>query len=136
MKTLVAGWFSFELMGATAGDLMTRDLACEWLTRAGRPYDIAVAPPFTGGVDWREVDPAGYSDVVFVCGPLGNGPPVDAFLADARPTLSRPDLPRSAGSTQGARVRAGGLFLHDRFSEAGDLWIGVADAPGRRLHPG
>ena len=28
MKTLVAGWFSFELMGASAGDLMARDVAC------------------------------------------------------------------------------------------------------------
>jgi hypothetical protein len=53
MKTLVAGWFSFEQMGATAGDLMARDLACDWLERAGHSYDVALAPPFSGGVDWR-----------------------------------------------------------------------------------
>jgi hypothetical protein len=79
-KTLVAGWFSFEEMGATAGDLMARDVACDWLRRVGRDYDIAVAPPFTGGIDWRAADPAAYDTVVFVCGPFGNGWPVTDFL--------------------------------------------------------
>ena len=80
MKTLVAGRFSFEQMGATAGDLMARDVACEWLTQAGRTWDVAVAAPFTGGVDWRTVDPADYDEVVFVCGPFGNGWPITEFL--------------------------------------------------------
>jgi hypothetical protein len=80
VKTLVAGWFSFEGMGATAGDLLARDLACEWLREAGRSVEVAHAPPFSGGVDWRSVDPAGYPEVVFVCGPFGNGPPLDGFL--------------------------------------------------------
>jgi hypothetical protein len=80
MKVLVAGWFSFEEMGATAGDLMARDLACEWIQRAGRTCDVALAPPFYGGVDWHSVDPGSYSDVVFVCGPFGNGWPVTDFL--------------------------------------------------------
>lgn len=80
MKTLVAGWFSFEGMGATAGDLLARDLACEWLREAGRSVEIAHAPPFSGGVDWRSVDPDRYQEVVFVCGPFGNGPPLDRFL--------------------------------------------------------
>ena len=47
---------------------------------AQREVDIALAPPFQGGVDWRAVDPTVYSHVVFVCGPIGNGPPVDEFL--------------------------------------------------------
>lgn len=81
MKVLVTGWFSFEGMGATAGDLMTRDLACAWLRECRRDFDIAVAPPFSGGVNWQEVDPNQYSDVLFVCGPFGNGPPVRDFLA-------------------------------------------------------
>ncbi len=80
MKTLVAGWFSFEQMGATAGDLLARDLVCEWLARAGRMVDVALAPPFEGGVDWRAVEPGIYSHVVFVCGPFGNGWPVTDFL--------------------------------------------------------
>jgi hypothetical protein len=79
-RVLVAGWFSFEQMGASAGDLIARDLTCRWLERAGRAYDVAVAPPFTGGVDWRAVDPGRYADVLFVCGPFGNGPPLAEFL--------------------------------------------------------
>jgi hypothetical protein len=79
-KTLVAGWFSFEEMGATAGDLIARDLVCEWLSAIGREFDVAVATPFTGGVDWRVVEPSGYAEVVFVCGPFGNGRPLTEFL--------------------------------------------------------
>jgi hypothetical protein len=80
MRTLVVGWFSFNEMGASAGDLMACELACEWLKVAGRPYDVAWAPPFTGGVDWTKVDPHTYSDVIFVCGPFGNGWPITDFL--------------------------------------------------------
>ena len=80
MKTLVAGWFSFEQMGASAGDLIARDLACSWLEEAGHAYDVALAAPFEGGVNWRIVDPAAYSHVVFVCGPFGNGEPIKEFL--------------------------------------------------------
>jgi hypothetical protein len=80
MRTLVAGWFSFAEMGATAGDLLCRDLVCDWLGQIGCAYDVAVAPPFAGGVDWETVDPATYSNVVFVCGPLGNGWPVADFF--------------------------------------------------------
>jgi hypothetical protein len=83
MKVLVAGWFSFQGMGTTAGDLMVRDVACDWLEDAGCAYDVAVAAPFTHGrgVDWRGAAPNGYDCVVFVCGPIGNGPPVNEFLA-------------------------------------------------------
>ncbi|MGE5193888.1 MAG: polysaccharide pyruvyl transferase family protein [Deltaproteobacteria bacterium] len=80
MRVLVAGWFSFEQMGATAGDLMARDVACEWIRRSGLEYDVAHAPPFRGGVDWKSVEPQTYSHVIFVCGPFGNGPPVTEFL--------------------------------------------------------
>ncbi|MCZ6802245.1 MAG: polysaccharide pyruvyl transferase family protein [Nitrospirae bacterium] len=80
MKTLVAGWFSFEQMGATVGDLLTRDLVCQWLSKAGLDYDMAVAPPFDDGVYWASVDPQIYSHVIFVCGPFGNGWPIPEFL--------------------------------------------------------
>jgi hypothetical protein len=80
MRILVAGWFSFKQMGATAGDMLARDLTCEWLEQAGHSYDVAVAPPFRGDVDWRFVDPKAYSHVVFVCGPFGNGGPITEFL--------------------------------------------------------
>src|SRR5436305_1693050 len=36
VKALVTGWFSFEQMGASAGDLLARDVACKWLRDAGR----------------------------------------------------------------------------------------------------
>jgi hypothetical protein len=80
MKVLVAGWFSFEGMGATAGDLLSRDLVCLWLGEGGIPFDVAVAPPFVGGSCLSSVDPTSYTHVVFVCGPFGNGPPVTDFL--------------------------------------------------------
>ena len=80
MRALIAGWFSFEGMGATAGDLMARDLCAEWLLSRGWSHDVAVARPFVGGVDWRTVDPDAYDMVVFVCGPFGNGWPVTGLL--------------------------------------------------------
>ena len=80
MKVLIAGWFSFEQMGASAGDLMARDLVCNWLSNAGLKYEMATASPFTGGVDWQQIDPTGYQAIVFVCGPFGNGPPITEFL--------------------------------------------------------
>ncbi|HET6598251.1 MAG TPA: polysaccharide pyruvyl transferase family protein, partial [Anaerolineales bacterium] len=81
MKALVAGWFSFEDGHATAGDLITRDLVCEWLEAAGIPYEIALVPPFTGGVDWRSVEPQTFSHVVFVCGPFGRDEYEEEFLS-------------------------------------------------------
>jgi hypothetical protein len=81
MRTLVVGWFSFPGMGATAGDLLARDVVCEWLEDAGRPYDVALAPPFEDGVDWQAVDPGDYEDLVFVCGPFGNGWPITDLLS-------------------------------------------------------
>src|SRR5258706_8699885 len=80
MHILVAGWFSFEKMGATAGDIIARDLVSSWLEEAGITYDIALASPFEGGINWEETDPHRYTDVVFVCGPFGNGWPVTEFL--------------------------------------------------------
>jgi hypothetical protein len=82
IRVLVAGWFSFPGMGTTAGDLMARDVVCDWLDDAGCPYDVAVAPAFTHerGIDWRGASPGDYGCVMFVCGPFGNGPPVTEFL--------------------------------------------------------
>ena len=81
VKVLVAGWFSFEDMGATGGDLMVRDVVCEWLRAIGVPFDVATTPPFEGGVDWQEVNPESYSHVCFVCGPIGNVWPVTDFMS-------------------------------------------------------
>ena len=79
---LVAGWFSFEYMGATAGDLIARDIVCAWLQEAGITYDIAVSTSFQvfGGVNWQEANTSDYTDVIFVCGPFGKGSPLTEFL--------------------------------------------------------
>ncbi len=79
-RALLTGWFSFEGMGATSGDLTARDMAATWLHASGFEVDVANAKPFSGGVDWRHADPASYSHVVFVCGPLGNGWPFTDLL--------------------------------------------------------
>ena len=73
MKVIVAGWFSFANGHATAGDILAGKLACEWLKQAGYSYDIALDPPFSGGVNWRSVDPQLYTHVLFVCGPFQKG---------------------------------------------------------------
>src|SRR6185312_6763782 len=39
------------------------------------------APPFTGGVDWRTVDPRDYSHLIFVCGPFGDNDVIRELLA-------------------------------------------------------
>ena len=72
-RVLVTGWFSWPDDSVTAGDLRARDVTCRWLDEAGRDYDVASAPEFGDGVDWRGVDPARYSDAVFVCGPVESG---------------------------------------------------------------
>lgn len=79
-RVLLAGWFSFEQMGAGAGDIGVRDVVGDWLDQAGRQFDMACAHPFVDGVDWRVVDPTIYSDLVFVCGPCGNGEPLTSLL--------------------------------------------------------
>jgi hypothetical protein len=60
VKTPLTGWFSLQQMGATAGDLLVRDLVSDWIRRAGASCDMAVAPPFSDGVDRRAVNPAEY----------------------------------------------------------------------------
>jgi polysaccharide pyruvyl transferase len=80
MRALLVGWFSFEGMGATAGDLLAADVARSWLTDAGVDVAVAWAPPFSATVDWRRVDPEDVDAVVFVCGPFGNGPPLQELL--------------------------------------------------------
>jgi hypothetical protein len=73
VKTLVAGWFSSESGHATAGDLITRDLVCEWLQAARHPYDLAVAPPFTGALTGAPQTLEITRTSCFVCGPFGPG---------------------------------------------------------------
>lgn len=80
MRALVAGWFSYVDGHATAGDVLARDLLCEWLDERGMEYEIAVAPPFAGGRDLDEIDPAEFSHAFFICGPWGWGELEQHFL--------------------------------------------------------
>jgi hypothetical protein len=54
-RVLIVGWFSFETCKATAGDIMACDLIGEWVSQAGYDYQVALAPPFVGGVNWALV---------------------------------------------------------------------------------
>lgn len=80
INVLIAGWFSFDDMGATAGDLLCRDLVAKWLEDSHIPYEIANSDSFPGGVDWKSVEPSSVSHLIFVCGPFGQGWPVTEFL--------------------------------------------------------
>lgn len=79
MRTLVTGWFSFADGEATVGDLRAAEVVCDWLDEAGIDHDLATAPTFGEGLDWRQVPPADYSHLVFVCGPA-HGDRLDALL--------------------------------------------------------
>jgi hypothetical protein len=83
MRVLITGWFSFDDMGATAGDMIARDIVCEWLKEANVKADVADSPlfPYAGGINWRHTDPNDYTDILFVCGPFGNGWPVTELMA-------------------------------------------------------
>jgi len=74
MRVLLSGYFSFDGNVSTAGDLLAGDVVAEWLERAGVPYDVAKASKYGGSLDWERADPAAYSHVVWVCGPMTRGP--------------------------------------------------------------
>lgn len=69
-RVLVAGWFSFPALGATAGDLLALEVTRTWLSKVGMPFDVALEGLHGQGVDWRRVDPEAYSHLLFVCGPF------------------------------------------------------------------
>ncbi|MGY1712068.1 polysaccharide pyruvyl transferase family protein [Geodermatophilus sp. SYSU D00758] len=74
MRVLVAGWFSFDEVIATVGDQLGAATVTRWLTEAGVDHDVAEAPYLGSGVNWRDVDPADYTHLVFVSGPLSDSP--------------------------------------------------------------
>lgn len=82
MHVLIMGWFSFDNMGNTAGDMIARDVVCKWLDDANIAYKVAVTNsfPYPGGVQWETVDPHLFTDILFVCGPFGNGYPITDML--------------------------------------------------------
>jgi hypothetical protein len=74
MRVLLSGYFSFDGNVSTAGDLLAGDVVAQWLERAGVPHDVAKASKYGGTLDWERVDPAAYSHLVWVCGPMTRGP--------------------------------------------------------------
>ncbi|WP_299952181.1 polysaccharide pyruvyl transferase family protein [uncultured Modestobacter sp.] len=74
MRVLVTGWFSFDEVIATIGDELGADVVVGWLAEAGIEHDVAWAPYLQRGPDWRELDPADYTHLVFVSGPLSDTP--------------------------------------------------------------
>ncbi len=79
MRVLVAGWFSLDA-GATAGDLLVRDVVCGWLAEAGIDHDVALGAPYDGGVSWFRVAPERYTHVVIACGPVTGGMEIGAIV--------------------------------------------------------
>ena len=81
-RTLVIGWFSFELMGETAGDRIARDVLLGWLRNRGIHADVGMhRPQRDGEIATELIDPRDYDILIFVCGPIGDGPPLNEFLA-------------------------------------------------------
>jgi hypothetical protein len=74
MRVLVTGWFSIDDGEITAGDMLACETVRGWLAAAGVPHDVAVIAEFRGDGDVgaQQVDPARYSHVLFVCGPVAS----------------------------------------------------------------
>ena len=85
---LLVGWFSFDEVIATVGDQLGVDTVAEWLCELDVSHDVAWASYLERGVQWRAVDPADYSHLVFVSGPIGDGPLLRE-LCDAFATCQR-----------------------------------------------
>ncbi|WP_017572295.1 polysaccharide pyruvyl transferase family protein [Nocardiopsis halotolerans] len=70
-RVLLAGWFSFVDGEATAGDVGAAMTVSVALREEGVAHDTVWSPRFRmGGPSLDEVDPADYSHLVFVCGPV------------------------------------------------------------------
>jgi hypothetical protein len=74
MRVLVTGWFSFDEVIATIGDELGADVVVGWLAELGIDSDVAWAPYLGRGPHWRDLDPADYTHLVFVSGPLMDMP--------------------------------------------------------------
>ncbi|MTE21780.1 polysaccharide pyruvyl transferase family protein [Streptomyces sp. TRM43335] len=78
-RALLTGWFSFLHGEATAGDVLALHRLQEILEDSGIPHETAWSPGFRPGeLSLEDADPARYTHVVFVCGPL-HGPQVAAL---------------------------------------------------------
>jgi hypothetical protein len=74
VRVLVAGWFSFDEVIATVGDELGADTVARWLRELDVGHDVAWASYLVRGVHWRDVVPADYTHLIFVSGPVRDGP--------------------------------------------------------------
>ncbi|MFV0132934.1 polysaccharide pyruvyl transferase family protein [Streptomyces sp. HMX87] len=73
----MTGWFSFLHGEATAGDVLALHRVEDVLRGARLPYDVVWSPGFrANGLHFEDLDPAEYSHLVFVCGPV-HGPQLE-----------------------------------------------------------
>jgi len=71
MRVLLTGWPSFLHGEATAGDVLSMDRVHSALVRAGVRCEVAWSQVFRpGSLGLDDVDPARYTHLVFVCGPV------------------------------------------------------------------
>ncbi|MFD6952604.1 polysaccharide pyruvyl transferase [Nocardiopsis sp. TSRI0078] len=148
-RVLLVGWFSFVDGEATSGDVGAAKAVSAALRGDGVAHDIAWSPGFhPEGPSLGEVDPAAYSHLVFVCGPV-SGHQVEelhrAFASCRRIAVgvSVPD-PRSPAflgfHTVLARDGAGEEPERDLAAGAPAgrpvPVVGVATAPGQREYRG
>jgi len=71
---LVAGWFSFDEVIATIGDDLGAEMVAGWLRELDVDTTVAWAPFLGRGAHWRDLDPADYTHLVFVSGPISDTP--------------------------------------------------------------
>jgi len=74
MRVLVTGWFSFDEVIATVGDDLGADVVAGWLRELDIDHAVAWAPFLQRGPNWRELDPADFTHLVFVSGPVSDTP--------------------------------------------------------------
>ncbi|WP_199812503.1 polysaccharide pyruvyl transferase family protein [Streptomyces sp. NRRL S-337] len=78
LRALVTGWFSFLHGEATAGDALAAEAVQRTLDGAGVPYDTAWSPVFRpDALHLADADPARYTHLLFVCGPVHSRRPPD-----------------------------------------------------------
>ena len=74
MRVLVTGWFSFDEVIATVGDDLGAEVVAGWLRELDIDSTVAWAPFLGRGPNWRDLDPADFTHLVFVSGPISDTP--------------------------------------------------------------
>ncbi|MFD8545470.1 polysaccharide pyruvyl transferase family protein [Streptomyces sp. NPDC059649] len=101
-RALVTGWFSFLHGEVTAGDALAAEAVQHALAGAGVPHDTAWSPAFRpDALHLADADPARYTHLLFVCGPVHSRRPPDGAESPL-------------------------MALHDRFARCRRIAVGVS----------